>query len=367
MSNSVSVVGIGRLGLCTALCFARRGYRVVGVDIDAGYVASLNDKTFRSNEPSVNELLTSVSTFRATTDIGEAIENSDFIYVLVDTPTVGEVSYDTSKLEKVLSSLNGRKISRKHVIIGCTVMPGYTENVAPTFLSDTREVSISYNPEFIKQGSIVEDFTHPDMILIGEGCREAGDFMESLLREVSSGDPSVCRMSPTSAEICKLSINCFVTAKISYANMVGDIADLTPGADKKAILSAISKDKRVGERCMSWGYGFGGPCFPRDNRALSAHASSVGMTAHLSLCTDKMNEEHAIRQAKVLIDAGDHVTFEDVAYKPGCLVDIIENSQKLRVARLAAEKGVGVTVRDRRGILDLVRSEYGDLFEYEEM
>merc|ERR1719253_1400888 len=101
-----------------------------------------------------------------------------------------------------------------------------------------------------------------EVVLIGEGSKEVGDILQAVYEESTTSSPRICRMSPQSAEIMKLSLNCFVTTKIAFANMVGDIADSTPGADKDAILAAIGADARVGPKCFKPGFGFGGPCFP---------------------------------------------------------------------------------------------------------
>jgi UDP-glucose 6-dehydrogenase len=175
-------------------------------------------------------------------------------------------------------------------------------------------------------------------------------------------------MSPESAEITKLSINCFITMKISYANQIGDIADRTPGADKFAILRAVGADSRIGKKCVLPGYGFGGPCFPRDNRALGGYAKTVGIDAMLMKATDAYNQYHAGLMAKALADENrDVYIVEDVAYKPKCPVPIIEESQPLEVAARLRQLGKKVIIRDRPFIIREVKKEFGDLFQYEEV
>jgi UDPglucose 6-dehydrogenase len=112
----------------------------------------------------------------------------------------------------------------------------------------------------------------PDMVLIGQGSKEAGDVLEAIYARICDNTPVVKRMSVDSAEICKLAVNCFVTTKIAFANMIGDMADLTEGADKHDILGAVGADTRIGHKYLRPGFGYGGPCFPRDNRALGAYA-----------------------------------------------------------------------------------------------
>ena len=164
----------------------------------------------------------------------------------------------------------------------------------------------------------------------------------------------------------KLSVNCFVTTKISFANMIGDIADATPGADKFDILAAVGGDSRVGGKCILPGYGFGGPCFPRDNRALGTYAKMVGVDALICDATDAYNTLHADIMAKSLLDQGlDEYKISDVAYKPNCPVDIIEESQPLEIAKRLVRAGKKVTISDRAAIVHLVRRTYGRLFDYE--
>ena len=149
--------------------------------------------------------------------------------------------------------------------------------------------------------------------------------------------------------------------------MIGDIADRTPGADKDAILAAIGADERVGPRCLRAGYGFGGPCFPRDNRALGSYARSVGVTPHVPEATDASNKEHAANMAEAMLASGaEGYTIGDVAFKPRCPVDVIEESQPLEVAKILARRGRAVTIEDRPGIIELVRRTYGRLFSYVE-
>ena len=162
-----------------------------------------------------------------------------------------------------------------------------------------------------------------------------------------------------------MAVNCFITAKIAFANLVGDIADETPGADKYEILQAVGKDQRIGVKYLSPGYGFGGPCFPRDNRALGNYATLLGIKPLLFTATDEANDQHAQYITKKLLEKNlDKYFFEDVCYKSNCPVPIIENSQKLVVAKALAEKGKEVTILDTESVITKVRQEYKNIFSY---
>jgi len=367
--NNITVIGIGRLGLCTALCLEQAGYNVLGVDIFPDYVEKLNNKTLTSPEPGVEQALKNSVNFRATCDLDEGLEFSDMYFIIVATPSTDKVeAYDHSGLNRLLQSINKRKVQNKHIVIGCTVFPGYIRNRASLLIKDCENTTLSYNPEFIAQGCIMRDFKNPDMILIGEGNEQAGDILEQMYNRLCENEPKICRMSPTSAEITKLAVNCFVTTKIAFANMIGDIADRSPGADKFDILDAVGKDKRVGNRYLRPGYGYGGPCFPRDNRALGSYAKTVDVHPIIPEATDNSNKLHAQLMAQQFYAQYlDQYVFEDVNYKPNCPVVIIEESQKLAVAKHLAKVGCNVKIRDNARVLAEVQGEYGNMFEYEEV
>jgi UDPglucose 6-dehydrogenase len=369
--KKISIIGIGRLGLCAALVFERAGFSVMGVDIVESYVKNVNNKTLVSPEPDVMNYLQKSQNLKATTNLDEALNFSDIIFVLVATPTgVDSKSYDHSMLSNVLYDINKRKVVNKHIVIGCTVLPGYIKNTGRFLLRDCVSTTLNYNPEFIAQGEIIKGFENPDMVLIGAETEEAGKLLEEIYEIccVGSTRPKICKMSAESAEITKLSINCFITTKIAFANTISDIVERTPGSNAMDILQAIGADTRIGSKCLRPGYGFGGPCFPRDNRALGNYASSIGVEPIIPRATDQSNKLHTKLMAEQIIRNNPSkiwYEFTDVAYKPGCAVPIIEESQKLEVARILVREGFKrITIRDRKEIIDNVMKEYGDLFEY---
>lgn len=366
-SKRAGFVGLGRLGLCTALKFEQAGWDIVGSDVFPSYVESINSKTLSSSEPGVTEALAASKRMRATLNLSEVVEHADIIFILVATPTgVGEEAYDTTTLSRILSNLASLSPKNKHVVICCTVMPGYITTTGSYLLAECEGCTLSYNPEFIAQGAIMQGLSEPDLVLIGEGSDVAGQILQAMYEQATSNQPRICRMSPASAEIMKLSVNCFVTTKISFANMIGDIADATPGADKMDILAAVGGDSRVGSKCILPGYGFGGPCFPRDNRALGTYARKVGVMPEICDATDKYNKIHAgiMTETMLAMDLSKYV-IEDVAYKPKCPVDIIEESQPLEVAKGLVRAGKTVTIKDRPAIIELVKRTYGRIFQYE--
>jgi len=339
----------------------------VGVDVSPIYTEQLNKKQYHSFEPHVNEYLRSATNFRATTSLAEGIQHSNLIYIIVPTPnTGGSKPYDHSLLGTVLQQINEQRVTKKHIVIGCTVLPGYVAEVGRFLVRDCVETTLSYNPEFVAQGEIINGLLRPDMILIGEGSKEAGDILEELYKKTCNNEPKICRMSPESAEITKLAVNCFITMKISFSNMIGDMADCTSNANKLDIMRAVGSDSRIGAKYLTPGYGFGGPCFPRDNRALGSYSDSIHVPPLLSRATDEYNKYHAqFMIEQFMKENRNEYIFENVAYKENCAVPLIEESQKLVVAKGLAQAGRKVIIRDNQPVIREVEKEFGKLFHYE--
>ena len=253
-NKNISIIGVGRLGICVGLCLEHAGYNVLGVDVFPDYVEKINNKTLFSPEPTVNKMLSNSINFSATTNFDEALVFSDIIFIYVATPSSGgEKFYDHTTLGNILMKINERKVQNKHIVIGCTVTPGYIREVGNFLIKDCKNISLSYNPEFIAQGDIINGIFAADFILIGEGSKEAGNKLQEIYEKLGESYghiPVIHRMSPASAEITKLSVNCFVTTKIAFANMIGDVADLTIGANKFDILNAVGADSRVGKKYL---------------------------------------------------------------------------------------------------------------------
>ena len=364
--ETIAVLGIGKLGLCFALNLEKAGYRVIGVDIDQEYVDKINQKTLTSHEPDVENHLRSSQNFHATTSLSEVLQSGcSILFIMVATPSTPEGGYDHSQVDRIIEELLQHKTSgfRHELIIGCTTMPGYCDRVAEK-MKDTN-YAVSYNPEFIAQGSIIHDQQFPDQVLIGEADREAGDKIEALYRQLCKNEPAICRMDRLSAEICKLATNCFLTTKISFANSIGDLAT-SVGADADKILSAIGADSRIGSQYLKYGFGFGGPCFPRDNRALGKFASDNGYELLISQSTDEVNQRHLDFQFHHFLQRyhpQKTIVFDHVSYKKGSV--LTEESQQLALAVKLAKAGRRVLVKDKKVVIVEVEKQYPGLFTFE--
>ena len=372
------VIGVGRLGLCFSLTLERAGLRVIGVDVNEAYVRSINEKTLTSVEPGLRECLLQSERLVVTTDLRRAVTSTRLVFVLVATPTDGGTHYyDHNALSGLLVKLNTFKLRDTDVVINSTVFPGYIRNIGSLLMTDCVNCPISYNPAFVAQGDVMVGYRTGGwfgMVLVGAANPEIASKLTMIYKRIArtrneDGDVNVCVMTPESAEICKLASNCFRTTKISFANMIGDIADRTAGADKYEICDALKLDRSIGPICMTPGYGFGGPCYPRDNKALALFARQLGIQPLIPVATDEYNAFHH----HLMVDAfetgttcrDETIEFCDVTYKPNCAVPMIDHSPKLEVARELARRGRKVKIVDRFDVVLEVMKEYGNLFEYE--
>ncbi len=363
--KKIGIIGIGKLGLCFALNLEKAGFEVYGVDVSEEYVNNINNKKINSPEPFVNEMLESSSRFFASTKTDFILKNNiTDVFVMVATPSLADGTYNHSQIEKVTDELISFGIEQKPVnlYIGCTTMPGYCNLLAEKM--KPFGYTVSYNPEFIAQGNIIHDQQYPDQVLIGDADKETGDKLESIYRKMVKNNPVYCRMDSLSAEITKLATNCFLTTKISFANSIGDLA-IKSGADYEKIIQAIGADSRIGKKYLNYGFGFGGPCFPRDNRALDAFAKKQDYPLLISEATDEVNKKHLEFQVQRYLEKyaiNEPIEFDYVSYKKGSV--IIEESQQLALAVKLAKAGRKVIVNDREEVKEEVEKKYPGLFEF---
>lgn len=362
---NISIIGVGKLGLCFALTLEKAGYNVLGLDLNSNYIDSVNNKTLKSSEPNVEAYLKDAKNFRATTNLKEVLEFSNILFVIVATPSLPNGRYDHSQVDNLIAKLEeiGHQSTQKHFIVCCTTMPGYCDSIKDRL--NTINYTVSYNPEFIAQGTILRDQAFPDMILIGEANSEIGQLIEEIYVKHTLNQPKICRMTPLEAEITKLSLNCFLTTKIAYTNMIGDIVHKS-GGRPDVVLAAIGADSRIGNKYLRYGYGYGGPCFPRDNRALAMYAGDINLPAKISKATDESNSLHLLYQVETFKQTHhihETIVFDTVTYKPESTL-LIE-SQQLKFAALLANEGYKVIIKERQSVIEEIKLEYGDLFTYE--
>jgi UDPglucose 6-dehydrogenase len=362
---NIGVVGVGRLGICFALLLEQAGHQVLGSDIRANYVAGLNRKEIATNEPQVAEMLAASTGFQATTDTRQVVKNNDIIYIMVATPSLADGSYDVSAVWRVVEDVNecDFDIAGKVLVVGCTTNPGDCAKIQNALAS--KGIKVLYNPEFIAQGSIIRDLQQADMVLIGGDDQAVMDRYAELYNDIQTTKPRVHTMSLTAAEIVKIGVNCFLTTKISYANTLGQVlikSGLTEDVAKA--LAAVGGDTRVGSKYLRFGFGFGGPCLPRDNRSFGHYANKLGLKFNLGTIVDGFNREHAefLRDYFIEVNA-DHRAYymETISYKPN--TDIFEESQQLVLCQDLLSAGYTVYVEPNALIPSTVINSLLDRFK----
>lgn len=360
----IGLIGAGRLGICFALLCEQAGYEVLVSDIREEYVNALQRKEIVTNEPDVEWLLRTSKNFEATTDNQRVINECDIVYTLVATPSLQSGDYDVSAIWKVIDDIVASGVKDKSFIVGCTTNPGDCSQ----FQEKLGELGwdVFYNPEFIAQGSIVRDLQNADMVLVGGKQGNVYDELCTLYNKIQVAQPKISLMSTTAAELVKLAVNCFLTTKISYANMVGEVMTLSGLGDEiKNVLGAIGDDSRVGRKYLNYGYGFGGPCLPRDNRAFAAYAKKQGLNYNLGETVDNFNKQHSVFLLEQVItqnSKGLPFYFDYISYKKG--TDMLSESQQYKLCLDLLDAGYTVYIDDVEPIIKQVETDltvkYGD-------
>jgi UDPglucose 6-dehydrogenase len=352
----ISVVGLGKLGAPLVAVLASKGFDVIGVDRIPAQVAELDAGRAPVAEPGLQDLLTRArQQIKATTDIKSAVNCSEATFVVVPTPSVSDGSFSNAHVMSAIREIGAalREKNGYHLVaITSTVMPGSTDGPIRQALETSsgrlvgQDLGLCYNPEFIALGSVIHDMLRPDFILIGESDSHAGDVLASIYDRICDNRPHIQRMNLVNAEITKITVNSFVTAKISFANMVSNVCDQLPDADAGIVLKAVGCDTRIGGKYLAPALGYGGPCFPRDNAAFATMARNVGASADIAEAADAINKRQVDRVVDLvgsLLPRGT-VGVLGLSYKPDTAV--IEESQGTAIASRLAGEGYRVIAHD---------------------
>lgn len=355
--KSASVFGLGKLGSCIAATLAMQGISVVGVDVDPEKVRKINEGLPPVDEPLLAETIAKGgSRLRATLDVKEAVQ-TDVSFFIPPSPSLPDGSFSNEFLLRAMQPIAKalREANKKGHLFVCssTTTPGACDSVLiPMIEKETgwicgKDFGFCYNPEFIALGNVIKGLLEPDMVLIGESDSENGAALEALYQHYNQNKPRIARMSIISAELTKISVNSYVTMKISFTNQLRMIAEKFPKADIHTILNAIGSDSRIGNKYLRAGLSFGGPCFPRDNRLLAFTAREVGLDAPLAEATDEINEQTKLRlfeKVQSLVPKGETVAILGLSYKPDTY--IVEESAGLFLAQQLKRHGYRVVVHD---------------------
>jgi UDPglucose 6-dehydrogenase len=352
----ISVFGLGKVGLVLAGCLADAGHQVMGVDPDERILKEIRDGCPCTTEPGVSERLrrTLGQNLVVTCDPGEAIRKSDLTFVIVPTPSNALGGFSLRYVVRVCDDIGAalRQEPSYHVVaMVSTMLPGSSEYVVIPHLEKVsrrrigEDLGYCYNPAFIALGDVVKGLVEPDYVLIGESDATAGSRVLAVLGVMVKNSAPIARMSPTEAEITKIASNTHETMRVSFANMLFSLCTEIPGANVDRITGALAH--RMGRRFFRGAVPYGGPCWPRDNVALSVFMDAVGVPSTMPRTVDQFNQEHGryvLRKILEITHRGETVGILGLAYKPG--TPVIEHSFGVDLAGWLCAEGRKVVAWD---------------------
>ncbi|MDL0138313.1 UDP-glucose 6-dehydrogenase AglM [Halobacterium salinarum] len=350
----VSIVGSGYVGTTIAACFAELGHTVVNVDVDADVVAAINDGDAPIHEPGLAERIDAHAgtRLRATTDY-EAVRDTDVTFLALPTPAREDGSIDTSIMESGAASLGEALAGADDhmVVVKSTVVPGTTEDVVESALVSAGfdDPLLAMNPEFLRMGSAVDDFRHPDKVVFGALRDAAYDQLHAVFEPLlaEAGDATVVETGLREAEMIKYANNAFLASKVSLINDLGNICKEL-GVDAYEVADAIAEDDRISGQFLRSGVGWGGSCFPKDVAAITAAAKDAGYEPAMLEAAVEVNDRQPERLLSLLdghVDvAGERVAVLGLSFKPG--TDDIRGTRAVPVIDGLQDRGADVVAYD---------------------
>jgi len=346
----LGVIGVNDVGLSFGLLCEKNGYEVLVSNMDEDYIFNLNQKICITNEPLIQSMLFDTTKFSATTSNIDVIKNSDIIFTFSPTPSNIEGNYDTTKVFDIISefySLSSQDfpLYNKKLVVCSTTNPGEVEQIQQRL--NMFNIQVAYNPFFTNEGEIVKNIENHEMVLIGGEYQELTNDLIQLHTKLKKVLINVYTMSSKAAELTKIGINSFLSAKISYANMLGEIITKSGIEDVVSmVLTAIGGDSGIGVKHMNYGFGFGGPTINGDVKALKHFAESVGASSDLITSVDAFNKSHIsfLKEHYTRKNPNKEIPFvmNHITYKKGS--NIIEESQQFQLCVELLNDGYSVNV-----------------------
>lgn len=347
----ICVIGTGFVGVVTAAVFSSFGHQVIGLDVLPDKIEKLKQGIVPFFEPGLKELLqeqqkTGNLTF--TTSYEDAIKNSDVIMLAVGTPSSAEGAVDLKYVFSAAESLAPYLKPNAIVAIKSTVPPGTLNSVAEKIKAKTKTAfEMASLPEFLREGTAVQDTLHPDRVVIGSSSEAAAKTLEELHKSFKA---PIFHVRPESAQMAKYSANAYLALRIAFINQVADLCEEN-GADVMEVIKVIGADRRIGDHYWYPGLGYGGSCFPKDVKELAAYSRTVGQANNLLNHLNLINEE---RIPKLIANWGSKlggwngkkVAVLGVAFKPH--TDDVRESPALKVVPALLADGATVSAYDPR-------------------
>ena len=366
----IVVIGTGYVGLVTGTCFADSGNDVTCVDIDEAKIEQLNQGKVPIYEPGLSELVVrnaAAGRLHFTTDLASAVKTAQLVYLAVGTPQSEDGSANLSALWEVVESIAPHLAKDAIVVTKSTVPVGTNAGIDARLKKATgRECDVASNPEFLKEGAAIKDFTAPDRVVVGVRRKEVAEILYELYAPFLRTERPFLVMSPESAELTKYVANALLSTKISFINEMANICERM-GGDINDVRRGIGHDQRIGFQFLFPGVGYGGSCFPKDVRALASMAKSVGVEPRIMNSVDEVNDHQKhvlINKLEAYFDGGiadKTIAMWGLAFKPR--TDDIREAPALVMIDRLLELGAALQVHDPEAMAN-VRAIYGGKLKY---
>ena len=373
---NIAVVGTGYVGLVTGACFAEFGIHVVGVDIDEKKIEALRSGHVPFYEPGLEEMIqrnAKAGRLKVTTDLGAAVEGSLVVFIAVGTPPDEHGAADLSSVRAVAQSIAGHLNEYKVVVTKSTVPMG-TGKMIEGLIRESRKSPVDFdvasNPEFLREGSAIEDFMRPNRVVIGAQREQAVAIMKDLYRPLYLIETPFVITDVVTAELIKYASNAYLATRISYINEMAVLCEKV-GADVHQVAWGMGLDNRIGKKFLHPGPGYGGSCFPKDTQALLSIARSRDLDLQVIGAAVKVNErQHVLMVDKIRAMAGGSLDGVSVgmlglSFKPN--TSDVRESPAIRIAEALLAEGARVRAYDPAAMqeaatllpaLECVRDEY---------
>jgi UDPglucose 6-dehydrogenase len=351
----VSVIGTGYVGLVAAAGFAEHGNDVICADIDEEKIARLRRGEIPIFEPGLDVLVernAAAGRLRFTTSNAEAAAHGEVIIMAVGTPSAPDGSANLAYLFEAARDI-ARHLTHSVVVVNKSTVPVGTAERVARIMSEltTHPIVVASNPEFLKEGTAVDDFLYPDRVVIGTDDEAARDLLTRLYRPFLRQSERIVYMDARSAEVTKYACNAYLATRVSFVNDIANLCDLV-GADVEKVRTGMGSDPRIGNKFLYPGVGYGGSCFPKDTRALLDTARAHGLSLSLVAAAERINEAQKlllVRKARQMCGdfAGKTFTLWGLAFKPN--TDDVREAPALRIARALLTDGATLRVHDPEG------------------
>ena len=361
---SIAVIGTGYVGLVSGACLADFGNAVICVDIDTKKIERLKNGEIPIYEPGLEDVVVrnaAAQRLQFTDSLPDALMQSEVVFIAVGTPPAEDGSADLSYVENVARDI-GRIMADYKVVVDKSTVPIGTARKVKRWIGEELvgrmergdlaksglEFDVVSNPEFLREGAAVYDFTHPDRIVIGSEAERARTIMRDVYRSLYLNEVPYIETNLESAEMIKYASNAFLAVKISFINEIANLCEKT-GADIKEVAKAVGRDGRIGEKFLHSGPGYGGSCFPKDTLALVRTAKSVGSELSVIEAAIKANDEQKGMMACKIENAlgdlrGKKIAVLGLAFKPN--TDDMREAPALTIIGALAQKGARISAAD---------------------